>query len=94
MVDLLSVKGEGANEKDTVGWYYFNIGDLKNAEHFFREALLLDTGNAVIRAHFALLLAQTKREKEARAEAQKIVGSLMPGRLKDRVGALIAKDLK
>ena len=94
MVDLLSVKGEGANEKDTVGWYYFNIGDLKNAEHFFREALLLDPGNAVIRAHFALLLAQTKREKEAGTEANKIIGSLMPGRLKDRVGALISRNLK
>ncbi|HAJ27959.1 MAG TPA: hypothetical protein DCG53_12085 [Syntrophus sp. (in: bacteria)] len=91
MVEILKNKGEGANEKDTVGWYYFNINDFKSAEYYLREALLLDAGNAVIRGHMALLLAQTKREKEGRAEARLIINSLPPGKLKDRVGLLVSQ---
>lgn len=91
MVEILKIKGEGANEKDTVGWYYFNINDFKSAEYYLREALSLDTGNSIIRGHMALLLAQTKREKEAKAEAQIIINNLPAGKLKDRVGALVPK---
>ncbi|MFA5180743.1 MAG: tetratricopeptide repeat protein [Syntrophales bacterium] len=91
MVELLKNKGEGANEKDTVGWYYFNINDYRNAEYYLREALSLDTGNAIIRGHLALLLAQTKREKEAKAEAQMIISNLPPGKLKDKVGLLVSQ---
>lgn len=91
MVEILKRDGEGANEKDTVGWYYFNIKDYKSAEYYLREALLLDAGNAVIRGHYALLLAETKREKEAKAEAQMIINSLPAGKLKDRVGLLVSQ---
>jgi len=92
MIDILRIKGEGANEKDTVGWYYFNINDFKSAEYYLREALSLDVGNSIIRGHLALLLVQTKREKEAKAEAQKIIDNLPPGKLKDRVGALLPQS--
>lgn len=91
MVEILKTKGEGANEKDTVGWYYFNINDFKSAEYYLREALLLDKGNAIIRAHLALLLAQTKREKEAKGEAQIIINSLPAGKLKEKVRALLSQ---
>jgi len=94
MVDILKIKGEGANEKDTVGWYYFNINDFKSAEYYLREALSLDAGNVTIRAHLALLLAQTKREKEAKAEAQIIINNLPAGKLKDKVGALVSQTGK
>jgi tetratricopeptide (TPR) repeat protein len=89
MIEILKFKGEGANEKDTVGWYYFNTGDFKSAEYYLREAILLDPGNAIIRAHLTLLFAQTKREQEAIAEAQKIINSLPASKLKDRVGAVL-----
>ena len=91
MVEILKMKGEGANEKDTVGWYYFNINDFKSAEYYLREALSLDAGNVTIRAHLALLLAQTKREKEATAEAQIIINNLPAGKLKDKVGLLVSQ---
>jgi len=91
IVEILKIKGEGANEKDTVGWYYFNINDFKSAEYYLREALSLDAGNATIRAHLALLLAQTKREKEAKAEAKIIINNLPAGKLKDKIGALLSQ---
>jgi Flp pilus assembly protein TadD len=94
MVELLKARGEGANEKDTVGWYHFQIGDAKTAEFYIREALLLDPNNATIRGHLALLLAETKRDKEAVLEAGKILQQLPPGKLKDRVGSLLTKGAK
>jgi tetratricopeptide (TPR) repeat protein len=51
MVVSFETRGEGANEKDTVGWYHFQTGDIKTAEFYIREALLLDPQNPTIRAH-------------------------------------------
>ena len=89
MIELLKSKGDGANEKDTVGWYYFNMGDIKQAEYYLREAMTLDPANPIIRGHWVLLLAHTKREQEAKTEGQRIINSLPDGKLKDRVGAIV-----
>lgn len=89
MINLLKNKGEGANEKDTVGWYYFNIGDIKQSEYYLREAMTLDPANPIIRGHWVLLLAHTKRDQDAKTEGQKILNSLPEGKLKDRVGAIV-----
>lgn len=84
-IETLRVKGEGAYEKDTVGWFYYHTRDYRSAEAFFREALQLDPENNAIRAHLALALFQMNNGKEAFSEAKKIMGILPPGSLRNQL---------
>ena len=88
-IDTLRVRGEGAFEKDTVGWFYYKLGDYNSAEAFSREALQMDPDNNVIRGHFALALHQLGRKKDAALEAEKAARLLPPGDLKNRLVALM-----
>lgn len=88
MVEVLKKRGAGANEKDTVGWYYLLKGQEKTAEYYLNEALKLDPHNPVIQGHRVLLLARLGREKEAREEALKIINRLPQGELKTRLLAI------
>jgi len=88
MVEVLKKKGEGANEKDTIGWYYFLTGNEKTAEYYLREARELDPRNPIIQAHYALVLEKMSRLKEAKEEAIKARDKLPPGDLKKRIMAL------
>ncbi|HPO35989.1 MAG TPA: tetratricopeptide repeat protein [Syntrophales bacterium] len=93
MVEILKKKGQGANEQDTVGWYYFLKGKEKEAEYYLTVARAQDPRNPIIGAHYVLLLDKTGRKKEAKLEAAKIVEKLPPGDLKSRLLSLSqAKD--
>jgi tetratricopeptide (TPR) repeat protein len=82
-IDTLRVKGEGAFEKDTIGWYFYKTGDYGSAETYFREALRMDPDNNVIRGHLALTLFQTGKNRDGLIEAGKVVPVLPRGNLKE-----------
>ncbi|MCX5905656.1 MAG: tetratricopeptide repeat protein, partial [Deltaproteobacteria bacterium] len=84
-IDTLRVKGEGAYEKDTVGWFFYKTKDFNSAEAYFREALQLDPDNNIIRGHLALALFQANRSKEALVEAERVTKVLPPGDLKSSI---------
>ncbi len=93
-VDTLRVKGEGAYEKDTVGWFFYKTGDYSSAESYLREALQLDPDNNAIRGHLALALFQTGKSKDALVEAEKVVPVLPPGDLKEKLSSLLVLKKK
>ncbi|MCX7982652.1 MAG: tetratricopeptide repeat protein [Syntrophales bacterium] len=85
IIEILKKRGEGANEKDTVGWYYYLKGNDKMAEYYIMEARKLDPQNPIIHAHYVLILDRTARHKEAREEAVKVLERLPAGELKTRL---------
>lgn len=93
-IDTLRFKGEGAFEKDTVGWFFYKIKDFNTAEVYFREALHMDPDNNAIRGHLALSLFQINKSKEALVEAEKVAKVLPPGDLKNRLMSLIVQNKK
>ena len=82
-IETLRVKGEGAYEKDTVGWYLCKTGDYGSAETYLRDALHMDPENNIIRGHLAVWGFQTGKSKDALAEAEKVVPLLPSGNLKE-----------
>jgi len=84
-IDILHLKGEGAFEKDTVGWYYYRMGNYQTAERFFREALQLEPSNHAIRAHLALALYKEGKVKMAGAEKEKVINMIPAGKLREEL---------
>jgi tetratricopeptide (TPR) repeat protein len=93
-IDTLRVKGEGAYEKDTVGWFFYKAKDYSSAEAFSREALQMDPDNNVIRGHLALALFQMSKSKEALVEAERVAKVLPPGDLRNKILSLIEQKKK
>ncbi|HAJ27717.1 MAG TPA: hypothetical protein DCG53_10820 [Syntrophus sp. (in: bacteria)] len=82
LVELLMADKERPEMKDTIGWYYFKLGNFVTAENYFREALQLSPDQYNTRARLALTLFSLKKNQEAEGEAKKIVNLLSPGPLK------------
>jgi tetratricopeptide (TPR) repeat protein len=93
-IDTLRVKGEGAYEKDTVGWFLYKARDYSSAEVFFREALQMDPDNNIIRGHLALGLFQMNKSKEALVEAERVAKLLPPGDLRSKITSLMEQKKK
>jgi tetratricopeptide (TPR) repeat protein len=93
-IDTLRVKGEGAYEKDTVGWFFYKAKDYSSAESYFREALQMDPDNNAIRGHLALTLLQQNKTKEAYSEAEKALKVMPPGDLRTKITNLIEQRKK
>jgi cellulose synthase operon protein C len=93
-IDTVRVKGEGAYEKDTVGWYLYKSRDFSSAEAYFREALQMDPDNNAIRGHLALSLFQINKGKEAITEANRVVKVLPPGELKNQITSFMEQFKK
>jgi tetratricopeptide (TPR) repeat protein len=93
-IDTLRVKGEGAYEKDTVGWFFYKTKDFNLAEAFFREALQMDPDNNVIRGHLALTLYQMNKSKEALVEAERVSKVLPPGDLSNKIASFMEQKKK
>jgi len=93
-IDTLRVKGEGAYEKDTVGWFFYKTKDFNSAEAFFREALQMDPDNNVIRGHLALAFFQMNKSKEALVEAERVAKVLPPGDLRNKIMSLMEQNKK
>lgn len=91
LVGRLEREGEGANVKDTVGWYYCKIGDFNRAEYYLREALALDPEDLTIRGHLALTLFKLGKNTDAEIEAKKIGAALPKGMLKTEIEGFVAK---
>ena len=93
-IDTLRVKGEGAYEKDTVGWFFYKTHDYNSAEAYFREALQMDPDNNAIRGHLALVLFQINRSKEALVEAERVAKVLPPGDLRNKIMSFMEQKKK
>jgi tetratricopeptide (TPR) repeat protein len=93
-IETLRVKGEGAYEKDTVGWFFYKSRDYSSAEAFFREALQMDPDSNTIRGHLALALFQTGKSKDALVEAEKVMPLLPSGKLKEDISSRVASIRK
>jgi len=94
LVELLMVEKERPELKDTIGWYYYKLGEFVNAENYFREALRLAPEHHETRARLALTLFSLKKSQEAMGEAQKISTLLGPSPLKSRLDEIIAQQKK
>ena len=66
----LSKDPKNPNVIDTLGWTLFQFGQTDRALQLLRDARLRDPGNAVMRYHLAVVLAQTGRRTEARDELE------------------------
>ena len=66
----LSKDPKNPNVIDTLGWTLFQFGQTDRALQFLRDARLRDPGNAVMRYHLAVVLAQTGRKNEAKDELE------------------------
>ena len=93
-IETLRVRGEGAYEKDTVGWFFYKTKDYNTAEAYFREALQLDPDNNAIRGHLALVLFQMNRNKEALTEAERVTKVLPQGDLRNQLLSMMAQNRK
>ncbi|MFA5179776.1 MAG: tetratricopeptide repeat protein [Syntrophales bacterium] len=85
LVEFLMTDKERPELKDTIGWYYFKMGNFGAAENYFREALQLAPDHYNIRARLALALFSQKKNQEAEGEAKKIVTLLAPSPLKTKL---------
>lgn len=66
----LSKDPKNPNVIDTLGWTLFQFGQTDRALQLLRDARLRDPGNAVMRYHLAVVLAQTGRRTEAKDELE------------------------
>jgi uncharacterized protein HemY len=94
LIESLMTEKERPEMKDTIGWYYFKLGDFVTAEYYFRDALQQVPGHHQIRARLALTLFSLKRNQEATAEAQQIVALMAPGPLKSKLEEAVARQKK
>ena len=90
LVEFLMAEKERPEVKDTIGWYYYKLGNFVTAENYFREALQLAPDQYNTRARLALTLFSLKKNKEAEAEAKKIVALLVPSPLKAKLEQTVA----
>jgi tetratricopeptide (TPR) repeat protein len=93
-IDTLRVKGEGAYEKDTVGWFFYKSKDYSSAETYLREAIQMDPDNNLIRGHLALALFQLNRSTEALVEAERVAAVLPPGDLRNKIMSIMEQKKK
>jgi tetratricopeptide (TPR) repeat protein len=91
LVEFLMADKERPEVKDTIGWYYYKLGNFVAAENYFREALQLAPDQNNTRARLALTLFSQKKDKEAEGEAKKIVSLLAPSPLKTKLEQAMAK---
>ena len=91
LVEFLMADKERPEVKDTIGWYYYKLGNFVTAENYFREALQLAPNQYNTRARLALTLFSLKKNQEAEGEAKKIVALLAPSPLKIKLEQAIAK---
>jgi len=91
LVDFLMADKERPEVKDTIGWYYYKLGNFVTAENYFREALQLAPDQYNTRARLALTLFSLKKNQEAEGEAKKVVTLLAPGPLKTKLEQAMAK---
>jgi len=91
LVDFLMADKERPEVKDTIGWYYYKLGNFVTAENYFREALQLAPDQYNTRARLALTLFSLKKNQEAEGEAKKVVALLAPGPLKAKLEQAMAK---
>lgn len=89
-IEILRVKGEGAYEKDTIGWFFYKTGEYNSAEAYFRDALQMDPDNIAIRGRLSLVLLKVGKIKEGLAEAEKVIPILPPGKLKEELSSRMA----
>ena len=66
-----TLMSEDANVLDTVGWVYYRVDRLGEAESMLLEALRFDPDNLAARYHLGLLLAKAQRTAEARRTLEK-----------------------
>lgn len=91
LVEFLMAEKERPEVKDTIGWYYYKLGNFVTAENYFREALQLAPDQYNTRARLALTLFSLKKNQEAEGEAKKVVALLAPSPLKTKLEQAIAK---
>jgi tetratricopeptide (TPR) repeat protein len=91
LVEFLMADKERPEVKDTIGCYYYKLGNFGAAEIYFREALQLAPDQHNTRARLALTLFSLKKDQEAEAEAKKIVALLAPSPLKIKLEQAMAK---
>ncbi len=91
LVELLMADKERLEVKDTIGWYYYKLGNFVTAESYFREALQLSPDQYNTRARLALTLFSLKKNQEAEGEAKKIINLLSPSPLKVKLEQAMAK---
>jgi tetratricopeptide (TPR) repeat protein len=92
LVEFLMADKERPEVKDTIGWYYFKLGNFVTAENYFREALQLAPDQYNTRARLALTLFSLKKNQEAEGEAKKVVNLLSPSPLKIKLEQTMAKE--
>ena len=90
LVEFLMAEKERPEVKDTIGWYYYKLGNFVTAENYFREALQLAPDQYNTRARLALTLFSLKKNQEASAEEQKVIALLAPGPLKNKLKEAVA----
>jgi tetratricopeptide (TPR) repeat protein len=91
LVSALESDAEGSAVKDTIGWYYYKIGDFKSSEYYLREAAILEPENVFVRGHLALALFGMKKNNEAYAEAKRAVDTLPDSPLRVKLMEVISK---
>jgi tetratricopeptide (TPR) repeat protein len=94
LIERLMTEKDRPEMKDTIGWYYFKLGDFVTAEIFFRDALQQGPDHHEIRARLALTLFSLKRNQEATAEAQQVVALMAPSPLRSKLEEAVAQSKK
>ncbi len=94
LVESLMAEKDRPEMKDTIGWYYFKLGNFVTAENYFRDALQQAPDHNEIRARLALTLFSLKRNEEAAAEAQKVVTLMATSPLKTKLEEAVAQQKK
>ena len=94
LVETLLSEKDWPEISDTVGWYYYSVGQYAPAENYFRQALLLMPDHVNTRARLALTLYALKKDQEASGEAQKVLTAMVPGPLKNRLEIAMAQAKK
>lgn len=91
LVELIMADKERPEVKDTIGWYYYKIGNFVAAENYFREALQLAPDQFNTRARLALTLFSLKKNQEGETEAKKVVSRMAPSPLKVKLEQAVAR---
>jgi Tfp pilus assembly protein PilF len=94
LVETLMAETNWPEMSDTIGWYYYKMGEFISAESYFRQALLLMPDHPETRARLALTLLALKKKPEAEAEGQKALAQMAPGSLKNTLAQAMAQGKK
>lgn len=94
LVESLLTEKDWPEISDTIGWYYYLVGQYAPAENYFRQALLMMPDHVNTRARLALTLYALKKDLEAAGEAQRVVTAMPQGPLKSRLENAMAQARK